>query len=91
MILDQRIIPVSRDLTKLDINFKQRKEIIKSCYNFWGKWFLFPRELDSAIEKANEKDLKGEPAYNLIIENLKKHDKYLCQKLSESDQTSQTY
>ena len=82
MRLTKRILQASKnsknlELSKLNIDFKKREEIIKCCYDFMGRLFRYPSKLNKSIEFVKGNNLEGEGAYNSIKERLEKHDEYL--------------
>ena len=79
MSLKKRILSVSRDLTKLDIDFHQRKKLIRRNYDFGWRLSALPHLLNSAIQEAKEKGHKGKKAYSFINKEIKEQERALHQ------------
>ncbi len=75
---NKNLYKIVKDLDKLKINSKQRRDLIESCYGCLGRFFGFDTSLETNISSAYERKLTGEKAYKFITENIEEYDKSLA-------------
>ena len=91
MAFDKELSKNMRGLTYLQIDSKDKRQLLKYSYGCLGRLAGFPEQLENSIDFAKGTNLQGKGAYSFIKECLEAHDKSLCSRISLGEQHGLPY
>lgn len=77
----KELAQILRNLSPLELDSKQKREIIKGTYGCIGRIYGFPEILNKSVQEAKEKNLIQDEAYRYLVKSISKYDKELTSSL----------
>ena len=72
MKIDKELYTLVKNLDNLGINVKQRRKLIKTCYDCFGRLEYLEEYLNESINESKQRKKYGLEAYKFIKERVSK-------------------
>jgi hypothetical protein len=83
-MLEEQIKQTVRRMHKLNLQRKQRRDLIKESYSCLGRVFSIPETLNEGVEDSIKRELFGNEAYENIYAHIEGYEKKIIFSLSLS-------